>query len=57
VFLPYEAKKQFTSKITKYGTIKVIDSKYVNNNFCFHDEFEKENAVSFWIFTHHCTVH
>ena len=50
MFLPYKARKWFTSKITKWGTFKVSESKYVTNKFCFHDEFEKSKALFLWIF-------
>ena len=49
-FLPFKEIKQFRSKIIIYGTFKVTESKYVTNNFCFHDEFAKSKAVCFLIF-------
>ena len=50
MYLPYKARKQFRSKITKQANFKVTKSKYVTNNFCFHDEFEKLDTVCFLIF-------
>ena len=49
-FLPYKEMKQFRGKVIMHSTFKVTESKYVTNNFCFHDGFEKSKAFCFWIF-------